>query len=89
MGQPPVDEYTWYLQRFDAALGPCEPGTYVKHHGRLIKRLSLEEFLVKRAELAEVETAWAQILARGDTINDVLVRILRERRDELLVDKEV
>jgi hypothetical protein len=36
-----------------------------------------------------VDKAYAQILERGDTINDVLVKILRERCDELIMERKV
>jgi hypothetical protein len=84
-----VEEYRLYLQRFDEAIGACEFGSYAKHKGRLIKKLRYDEFEPKWTELTEVETAYNAILERGDTINDVLVRILRERCDELLLERKV
>ncbi len=84
-----VEEYRLYLQRFDDVLGPCEFGAYAKHHGRLIKKLRYDEFEGKWAEFAEADKAYAEILERGDTINDILVKILRERADELLLDRKL
>lgn len=82
-----VEEYRRYLERFEAALGPCEFGTYMKHKGRLIKKLTYDEFEPRWAELATIEQAYEEVVARGDTINDVLTKVLRERRDELLVER--
>jgi hypothetical protein len=81
-----VDPYSQYLERFEHRFGPCEFGTYMKYKGHLIKKLTREEFDPKWAELATVEKAYAEVVERGDTINDVLVKVLRERRDELLVE---
>jgi hypothetical protein len=88
-GRDLVEEYRHYLQRFDERLGPCEFGAYAKHHGRLIKKLRYDEFEAKFREFEEVDRAYAQILERGDTINDVLVKILRERCDELVLERKV
>ena len=86
-GQDAVAEYRNYLERFEKALGPCEFGTYMKHHGRLIKKLTYDEFEPKWHELAAIERAYEEVVTRGDTINDVLMKVLRERRDELLVER--
>lgn len=84
-----VDEYRKYLDRFESQVGAHEFGSYAKHHGRLIKKLSYEEFESRWLELVEVNRAYAEIVANGDTINDVLVKVLRERSDELLLERQV
>jgi hypothetical protein len=86
----PVDAFRSYLERFEQTFGPCEFGTYVKHkHGRPIKKLTYDEFEEKWNELAEVNQAYEEIVANGDTINDVLVKVLRERCDDVLFDRIV
>jgi hypothetical protein len=84
-----VDEYRKYLDRFESEVGEHEFGAYAKHNGRLIKKLTIEEFESRWLELAEVNRAYAEIVANGDTINDVLVKVLRERCDELLLERQV
>jgi hypothetical protein len=84
-----VEEYRLYLQRFDEAMGPCDFGAYAKHQGRLIKKLRYDEFEAKWKEYRDLDKAYAKILERGDTINDMIVRILRERCDELLLPRTV
>jgi hypothetical protein len=84
-----VEEYRAYLQRFEDRLGPCEFGEYAKHKGRLIKKLRFDEFEVKFREFRDVDKAYSEILERGDTINDVLVKVLRERCDELVLERKV
>lgn len=84
-----VDEYRRYLERFETQVGQSDFGSYAKHNGRLIKKLTYDEFETRWGELAEMDQAYSQILANGDTINDVLVRVLRERCDELLLERKV
>ncbi len=83
------DEYRKYLDRFESELGACELGTYQKRRGRLIKKLTFDEFSARWAEWQEMSRAYAEIIRNGDTINDVLVRVMRERCDELLLDQKV
>jgi hypothetical protein len=82
-----VEDYRAYLQRFEEKLGPCDFGEYAKHGSRLIRKLRYDEFEVKLREFQEVNKAYAEILERGDTINDVLVKVLRERSDELVLER--
>ncbi len=84
-----VDEYTRYLARFEGKVGTSEFGAYAKHNGRLIKKLTYDEFEERLGEYREVDRAYKEILANGDTINDVLVKVLRERADELLIDRKL
>lgn len=87
--EDPVDAYRAYLDRYEAAVGPSDFGTYAKHNGRLIKKLTFDEFEPRWKEFGEVTRAYESILQNGDTINDVLVKVLRERCDELLVERKL
>ena len=92
MGDAPSDyatEYVAYLGRFDAMLGPCEFGAYAKFQGRLVKKLRYEEFEARWRDHQNALTAYAGILERGDTINDAVVKLLRERSDELLLERTI
>jgi hypothetical protein len=81
------DEYQAYLARFEAAVGPCEPGSYAKFRGRLIKKLKPDEFPAHWKEYQAAMETYAAIMERGDTINDVVARVLKERCDELVIDQ--
>jgi hypothetical protein len=70
-------------------VGQSDFGSYAKHNGRLIKKLTYDEFESRWGELHEVDKAYSAILANGDTINDALVKVLRERCDELLLERKV
>jgi hypothetical protein len=88
-GKDLVEEYRLYLERFDEKLGACEFGAYAKYQNRLIKKLRYDEFENKWLEFGEAEKAYMEILDRGDTINDILVKVLRERADELVLDRKL
>ncbi len=81
-----VEEYRSYLERFESVAGPGEFGSFVKHDGRLIKKLRFDEFEPKYQEYVDVERAYTESVERGDTINDLVVKILRERCAELMLE---
>ncbi|MSP16216.1 MAG: hypothetical protein EXR73_06310 [Myxococcales bacterium] len=78
-------DYRTYLERFDATLGTCEIGGYAKHRGRLIKKLRFDEYVEKFREYREVDELLKGIFERGDTVNDTVLKLLRERADELVL----
>jgi hypothetical protein len=80
-----VAEYRSYLERFETLAGPGDFGSFIKHNGRLVKKLRYDEFEPKYTEYFEVARAYEDSVARGDTINDVVVKILRDRCDELIL----
>ena len=82
-----VDEYRAYLDRFESVGGSGEFGSFVKHNGRLIKKMRYDEFEPKYNEYRDVASAYEDSVTRGDTINDVVVKILRECCDELLIER--
>lgn len=79
-----VQEYREYLERFEAQLGDSDFGAFVKHKGRLIKKLRYDEFEPLYQEYFEVAKAYYESLDRGDTINDLVVKLLRDRATDLL-----
>ncbi len=84
---PPIpDPYLDYLARFEAKVGALAVGAYGKFHGALVRKLSADEFAKRHEEFATIDKTYRGILERGDTINDAVVRMWRERRAELLID---
>jgi len=79
-----VQEYREYLERFEAQLGDSDFGAFVKHKGRLIKKLRYDEFEPLYKEYFEIAKAYYESIDRGDTINDLVVKLLRERATDLL-----
>lgn len=85
-----ADEYAEYLVRFDKAVDEDVPvGGFTKYKGKLIKKLDADEFSEKNKEYLELASHYFQSLDRGDTINDVVVRLVRERAAELVLTSPV
>jgi hypothetical protein len=80
------DDYATYLERFDRTLGKAAVGGYAKFDGKLVKKLTPEEFAAKSKEYAELKANYDKIVEHGYTISNVLVRVLRERAAELVVE---
>jgi hypothetical protein len=82
------DAYQAYLARFDQALGRLAVGAYAKWQGQLIRKLAPDEFSRKDAEFTKLRDHYLASLERGDTLNDVITKLLRERSRELLINEE-
>ncbi len=83
-------EYDDYIVRFDTAAGETTAvGGFAKYKGRLIKKLTADEFSDKNKEYLELAAHYFQSLDRGDTINDVVVKLVRERAAELVLTSPV
>ncbi len=80
------DPYLEYLARFDTLVGALAVGAYGKWKGQLVRKLSADEFKARHAEFTKLDSAYRGILERGDTINDAVVRMWRERRAELVIE---
>jgi hypothetical protein len=78
-------EYGAYLARFASLHGEVELGRFVKHGGRLIKKLAFVEFEDLYRDFTDASAAYFESVERGDTLSDVAVRIVRERAAELLL----
>ena len=83
---PPPDPYLDYLAKFETQVGALAVGAYGKFHGKLVRKLSSDEFATRYSEFSTLDKTYRGILERGDTINDAVVRMWRERRAELLID---
>jgi hypothetical protein len=79
------EAYEEYLVRYEHALGAREVGQYTKWQGRLVKKLALEEFAVRHAQYRTLCNNLKQIILIGGTINDILVKQVRECAAELIV----
>jgi hypothetical protein len=81
-----ADPYLEYLANFELQVGVLAVGAYGKFQGKLVRKLSAEEFAARHTEFVTLDQTYRGILARGDTINDAVVRLWRECRAELLID---
>lgn len=81
-----ADPYREYLQRFESKVGAVAVGSYGKFRGKLVKKLAPHEFLVKHDELTSLSSHYQAAIARGDTLNDTVTKLIAERQAELLLD---
>jgi hypothetical protein len=77
--------YHEYLERFAAEIGDTKVGAFAKWSGRLIKKLAFEEFTPAYLEYTEILQRYEDSLERGDTINDVVLKLLREHSANLVL----
>jgi len=80
------ERYHEYLRRCEAHLGDVQVGAFAKFGGKLIKKLTFEEFTPAFLEYAEMEAHYREGVERGDTINDIVLKLLRERAAGLVLD---
>lgn len=77
--------YHEYLERVSKELGDIAVGAFAKFNGKLIKKLSFEEFTPAFLEHAQLVQRYFESLDRGDTINDVVLRLIREKSAALIL----
>jgi hypothetical protein len=77
--------YHEYLERFAKELGELPAGAFAKFGGHLIKKLTFEEFTPAYLEYTDMRTHYDESVDRGDTINDVVLRVLREKAARLVL----
>ena len=85
---PPEDiasRYADYLERVSRAVGELAVGRFAKHAGHLIKKLSFQEFSDAYGEYTDLMARYHDSVARGDTINDVVLKLLREQAANLVL----
>ena len=80
------ERYHEYLDRFEHALPNINVGAFAKFGGQLIKKLTFEEFTPAYIEYTEILERYDDSVARGDTINDVVLKLLRDRAANLVLD---
>lgn len=79
-----ASEYKQYLDRFARQLGDVAVGGFAKFSGQLIKKLTFEEFTPAFVEYRELVDHYTQSLERGDTINNIVLRLVREKAAHLV-----
>ena len=80
-----ADRYHQYLERFSRELGEVTVGAFAKYHGKLIKKLSFEEFTPALVGYLEMAERYTESVERGDTINDVVIKVLRDQAAQLVL----
>lgn len=80
------EAYRLYLERFARAVGDVEVGGYGKSAGQLVKKLSAPEFARMWQDFVELRATYENVLARGYTLDNAIIRELRERAAQLFVE---
>lgn len=80
-----IEEFKAYVERFNTEVGPKEFGEFGTWEGKLVKKLRYDEFVEKYKEYSKLDKLYQGILERGDTVNDVVLKTLRDRAAELLI----
>jgi len=89
MAEDVAAEYEGYLRRFEASLGPLAQGEFIKHQGRLIQKLGFAEFEPLYKEYMGLATHYLEGVDRGDTINDLVVKLIRDHAAQLILTSPV
>lgn len=83
-------EYNDYLSRFEEEFGNDHDfGAFVKYKGLLIQKLERKEFDALFRDYNEITQSYFASLKRGDTINDLVVRKMREIATKLVMNSPV
>jgi len=77
--------YTEYLERLTQEVGNLELGEFANYAGRLIYKLSFEEFTQAYTEYTELLARYRESLERGDTVDDLVLKLLREQFANLVL----
>ena len=77
--------YHEYLERFTREVGEAAVGAFAKFNGKLIKKLSFEEFAPALLEYLEMCARYTESIDRGDTINDVVLKVIRDQAAALVL----
>ncbi len=78
-----------YLRRLDDAVGPVAHGEFRKHQSRLIRRLGADEYATAYREYVELAGHYLATLDRGDTVNDLVVKMIRDLAATLVLPSPV
>jgi hypothetical protein len=80
-----ADHYHEYLDRFAVEVGIAAVGAFAKYRGSLIKKLDFEQFAAAYTEYHTLAQRYHDSVERGDTINDAVVKMLREQAAALVL----
>jgi hypothetical protein len=81
--------YAEYLDRLTQEVGDIRVGEFANYAGRLIHKMSFEEFTSTYTEYAELIARYHESLERGDTVDDLVLKLLREQSTNLVMPPPV
>jgi hypothetical protein len=77
--------YAEYLERLVQAVGDLEVGEFANYAGYLIHRMSFDEFTEAYTEYTDLLARYHESLERGDTVDDLVLKLLREQSTHLVM----
>jgi hypothetical protein len=77
--------YTEYLDRFTREVGDVKFGEFAQYAGRAIRMLTFEEFSRVVSEYVELQARYQDSLERGDTVDDLMLKLMREQAANLVL----
>jgi hypothetical protein len=80
-----ADRYHEYLARWEREVPNTAVGSFAKFAGKLVKKLTFDEFSPLLVQFAEMAARYQESLDRGDTVNDVVLKVLRDQAAQLLL----
>ncbi len=80
-----ADRYHDYLERWTREAGDVPVGSFAKFSGKLVKKLTFEEFTPILVEYVEMAARYQEGIDRGDTINDIVLKVLRDQAAQLML----
>ena len=78
-------DFTDYIKRFAEIVGEIEEGQYGQYKGRLVLKMSREQFEERYQQYLDLGIHYGELLERSDTIEDSITVDLRAAEIELLV----
>ena len=79
------NDYRDYVARFNELVGEIAEGQYGNYRGRLVLRMTQDQFETKYQRYINLGIRYGQMLSQSDTIEDSLTVDLRAAEIELLI----
>lgn len=77
--------YSEYLERWKTELGDVKTGAFAKYNSKLVKKMTFEEFTPAYVEYMQLVARYQESLDRGDTINNLVIKLLRDQSAGLIL----
>ena len=82
-------DYEEYVQRFLNEVGEIADGQYGQYKGRLVLKMSRDQFEQRYQRYLELGIHYGDLLSRSDTIEDSITVDLRAAEIELLIKQSL